>query len=179
MGVAPAIDDGTPRASAGLARGLSEEVKAKKVGAAQLQAAEQARVAAQKKAANEAAAKARAEAETKAKAAAEKAQQDQLAKTDPKGLAAQLVSARGWGADQYVCLEKLWTRESSWQWNADNPTSSAYGIPQALPGKKMASAGADWETNPATQIKWGLGYISETYGSPCQAWAHSEAVNWY
>ncbi|HYH34650.1 MAG TPA: lytic transglycosylase domain-containing protein, partial [Nocardioides sp.] len=73
----------------------------------------------------------------------------------------------------------LYTRESNWTWNADNPTSSAYGIPQALPGEKMASAGADWETNPVTQIRWGLGYIQDRYGSPCGAWAHSESHGWY
>ena len=73
----------------------------------------------------------------------------------------------------------LWTKESNWTVNADNPTSSAYGIPQALPGSKMASAGADWATNPATQIRWGLGYIQDRYGSPCSAWAHSQANNWY
>lgn len=85
----------------------------------------------------------------------------------------------GWGSDQFACLDKLWTKESNWRVNADNPTSSAYGIPQALPGKKMASAGADWQTNPRTQIIWGLGYIKSTYGTPCAAWNHSVAVNWY
>ena len=70
-------------------------------------------------------------------------------------------------------------RESGWNPFADNPTSSAYGIPQALPGSKMASAGADWATNPVTQIRWGLGYIRDRYGSPCGAWAHSEANGWY
>ena len=85
----------------------------------------------------------------------------------------------GFGIDQMPCLDKLWTKESGWNPSADNPTSSAYGIPQALPGEKMASAGADWATNPATQIKWGLGYIAEVYGSPCSAWAHSQANNWY
>lgn len=62
---------------------------------------------------------------------------------------------------------------------ADNPSSSAYGIPQALPGRKMSSAGADWRTNPATQISWGLGYIANRYGTPCAAWSHSRSHNWY
>ena len=79
---------------------------------------------------------------------------------------------------QYDCLVSLWTQESGWRYNAEN-ASGAYGIPQALPGSKMSSAGADWQTNPATQIKWGLGYISSVYGTPCTAWGHEEADGWY
>ena len=71
---------------------------------------------------------------------------------------------------QFSCLDNIWNRESGWRWNAYNP-SGAYGIPQALPGSKMASAGADWQTNPATQIRWGLGYVKGQYGTPCNAWA--------
>lgn len=93
----------------------------------------------------------------------------------PKAYAKSLVAS---GA-QYRCLELLWTRESGWNHLADNPSSDAYGIPQSLPGSKMASAGADWRTNPATQIRWGLGYIRASYGTPCGAWAHSQAVGWY
>ena len=63
--------------------------------------------------------------------------------------------------------------------NAYNASSGAYGIPQALPGSKMATAGADWETNAATQIEWGLGYVQGRYGTPCGAWAHSQDVGWY
>ena len=70
-------------------------------------------------------------------------------------------------------------RESGWNPSAQNASSGAYGIPQSLPGSKMASAGADWATNPATQIKWGLGYIQDRYGSPCGAWGHSESYGWY
>ncbi|KJL44942.1 hypothetical protein RR49_00093 [Microbacterium ginsengisoli] len=73
----------------------------------------------------------------------------------------------------------LWNRESGWRANALNPSSGAYGIPQALPGSKMATAGADWRTNGNTQINWGLAYISARYGSPCGAWAHSQATGWY
>src|SRR5690606_26581320 len=69
-----------------------------------------------------------------------------------------------------ACLEKLWTAESGWKHRADNPTSSAYGIPQSLPGSKMAAAGSDWRTNPTTQITWGLDYITDRYGTPCAAW---------
>lgn len=95
-----------------------------------------------------------------------------------KAVAAELVAARGWGTSEYDCLVALWQKESSWNIYAYNP-SGAYGIPQALPGSKMASAGADWQTNPATQITWGLGYISGRYGTPCGAYAHSQAQNWY
>ena len=88
------------------------------------------------------------------------------------------VASRGWGEDQYSCLVSLWNKESGWRVNAANP-SGAYGIPQALPGSKMSSAGSDWETNAATQIEWGLGYVSGRYGTPCGAWAHSVDVGWY
>ncbi|TWG94645.1 hypothetical protein L615_005500000170 [Nocardioides sp. J9] len=102
-----------------------------------------------------------------------------LSDSDPKDIARALLPEFGFSSDQFGCLDSLWTRESNWRWNADNPTSSAYGIPQALPGSKMSSAGADWATNPATQIRWGLGYIQGRYGSPCSAWGHSESHGWY
>ena len=95
-----------------------------------------------------------------------------------QAIAYQLVKANGWGDDQFACLVALWNRESGWRVNAYNP-SGAYGIPQALPGSKMAAYGSDWATNPATQIKWGLGYISGRYGTPCAAWSHSNATGWY
>ncbi|GAA2837318.1 hypothetical protein [Kribbella solani] len=97
----------------------------------------------------------------------------------PKEVAMNLLPDHGWGQSQFSCLEKLWNKESRWKVSAANPTSSAYGIPQALPGKRMAAYGSDWRTNPVTQIKWGLDYIDATYGSPCSAWAHSVAKNWY
>lgn len=96
-----------------------------------------------------------------------------------KAIAYDMVMARGWGAGEYDCLVALWNKESHWNVYAHNKSSGAYGIPQALPGSKMASAGADWATNPATQITWGLGYISGRYGTPCGAWGHSQAKNWY
>lgn len=102
-----------------------------------------------------------------------------LSDADPRDIARALLADFGFSADQYGCLDSLYMRESGWNPYADNPTSSAYGIPQALPGSKMASAGADWATNPVTQIRWGLGYIQDRYGSPCGAWAHSESVGWY
>ncbi len=96
-----------------------------------------------------------------------------------QAIALEMVTARGWGADEFNCLVALWNRESGWNVYAHNASSGAYGIPQSLPGDKMASAGADWATNPATQITWGLGYIQSRYGTPCGAWAHSEANGWY
>jgi len=98
---------------------------------------------------------------------------------DPRQIAQAMLPEFGFSSDQFSCLDSLWTKESGWNVYADNPTSSAYGIPQSLPGEKMASAGADWATNPATQIRWGLGYIRDSYGSPCSAWAHSQSYNWY
>ena len=91
----------------------------------------------------------------------------------------QAVLARGWGMEQFDCLVALWNRESHWNVYAHNKSSGAYGIPQSLPGEKMATVADDWQTNPATQIEWGLRYIQGRYGSPCGAWAHSEAVHWY
>jgi hypothetical protein len=96
-----------------------------------------------------------------------------------QAIAYELVAARGWDTNEYNCLVALWDRESHWNVYAENPTSGAYGIPQALPGDKMATAGSDWATNPKTQIIWGLGYIAGRYGTPCGAWAHSESVGWY
>ncbi|MFC5370712.1 G5 domain-containing protein [Arcanobacterium bovis] len=94
-------------------------------------------------------------------------------------IAQAMLASFGWGADQFPYLDALWQKESGWNQNAANRSSGAYGIPQALPGRKMASAGADWQTNPATQIRWGLGYIKGRYGSPQAAWAHSKSTGWY
>lgn len=95
----------------------------------------------------------------------------------PRAIARDQLAARGW-SDQFGCLDNLWTKESGWRTTASNP-SGAYGIPQALPGSKMASAGSDWRTNPATQIRWGLGYIGSRYGDPCGAWSHFQRKGWY
>lgn len=95
-----------------------------------------------------------------------------------RAIGAQAVADRGWDTSQWACLDALWARESGWSTTAANP-SGAYGIPQALPGSKMASAGADWATNPVTQITWGLSYIAGRYGTPCAAWQHSQDVGWY
>jgi hypothetical protein len=96
-----------------------------------------------------------------------------------QSIAYQLLPAFGFNAkDQFGCLDSIWTRESGWRVTAAN-ASGAYGIPQALPGSKMATAGPDWQTNATTQIKWGLGYIKERYGTPCGAWAFWEGHSWY
>ena len=96
-----------------------------------------------------------------------------------QAFAAAQLAAMGFGGDQMNCLIWLWNRESGWRTNAYNASSGAYGIPQSLPGSKMANYGADWRTNYQTQVMWGLIYIQGRYGAPCAAWAHSEAVNWY
>lgn len=96
-----------------------------------------------------------------------------------QAIARDMVLARGWDEKQFQCLYQLWKRESGWRVNAENRYSGAYGIPQALPGSKMASAGSDWRTNPATQIKWGLGYIKNRYGTPCGAWSNFLSSGWY
>lgn len=98
----------------------------------------------------------------------------------PQAIAAAMLPAYGWsGGTQFGCLEQLWDRESGWQVTAENPTTGAYGVPQALPASKMASAGPDWQTDAATQIRWGLGYIQATYGSPCGAWASEVTRGYY
>jgi hypothetical protein len=148
------------------------------------EAEEAARKAAEEKARREAvAAKEAAEAaarEAERKAAAERADRAaERSAADPRSAAREMLGEYGWGEDQFGCLDSLWTRESNWNHRAENPSSGAFGIPQSLPGDKMASAGADWRTNPLTQIEWGLGYIRDVYGSPCGAWGHSQSTGWY
>jgi hypothetical protein len=96
----------------------------------------------------------------------------------PEQIAQAMLASFGWSSSQFSCLYPLWEHESGWSVTAANP-DGAYGIPQALPGSKMASAGPDWQTDAATQIRWGLEYIQGSYGSPCGAWAHEEATGWY
>lgn len=92
---------------------------------------------------------------------------------------AYMAEHHGWRGSEYQALVALWQRESEWNFRSENPSSGAYGIPQSLPGSKMASVAPDWRTNPRTQIRWGLKYIQSTYGSPSAALAHSDAHNWY
>ena len=96
-----------------------------------------------------------------------------------RSIAESMLGSFGWSSSQFSCLQSLWAGESGWSVTASNPSSGAFGIPQALPGSKMASAGPDWQTNAATQIRWGLGYIEDSYGSPCAAWSHEQADGWY
>ena len=97
----------------------------------------------------------------------------------PQRIAEAMLASFGWSSGQFSCVDPLWAHESGWSVTAYNAGSGAYGIPQALPGSRMASAGPDWQANAATQIRWGLEYIKGTYGSPCAAWDHEQATGWY
>ena len=126
---------------------------------------------------------------TEAKAAAARADREKArkaaidnAKANPKAAARVLMVDQGWTSDaQYNCLVNLWTGESGWRWTAENASSGAYGIPQSLPASKMAKFGADYRTNPMTQIRWGLWYIEMSYGNPCNAWStwQARSPHWY
>ncbi|ATW50277.1 aggregation-promoting factor C-terminal-like domain-containing protein [Streptomyces peucetius] len=144
---------------------------------ARIQAAKTAE--AKKAAAEERAEKAREEAEARAnrdavRDASSFAAQSSYTVAQVQAMARQMVPA-----DQFQCFSNIVDHESSWNYRAQNPSSGAYGLVQALPGSKMSSAGADWQTNPATQIKWGLNYMDSRYGSPCGAWSFWQANNWY
>jgi transglycosylase-like protein with SLT domain len=143
--------------------------------AARVQAAKDA--AARKKAADEAeakAAKARQEAASRGDARASFPVQASYSVAEVQAMARQIV-----GSNQYMCFSNIVTRESGWNYTATNAASGAYGLVQALPGSKMASAGADWRTNPATQIKWGVNYMNSRYGSPCGAWSFWQVNHYY
>jgi hypothetical protein len=101
-----------------------------------------------------------------------------LAALPPQVIAESLVAQHGWDSFEWSCLDTLWTRESDWEVQAADP-SGAYGIPQALPAWKMASYGANWQTDALTQIEWGLAYIAQVYGTPCYALVHSEDYGFY
>ncbi|NYF56911.1 lytic transglycosylase domain-containing protein [Micromonospora purpureochromogenes] len=165
----------------GSAKQRAAEYQAKlRAAAAAKEAAERAReaeaAAASRKKAREAAAK-EAEAKTQPFAGPIPASCNEYSGNREIGCA--LLLDAGFKIDQMPCLDKLWTKESGWNHKASNPSSGAYGIPQALPGSKMGTVADDWRTNPATQIKWGLGYIEGRYNDPCGAWAHSQSVGWY
>ncbi|MFE5871444.1 transglycosylase SLT domain-containing protein [Streptomyces roseifaciens] len=155
--------------------------------AARKQAAEDA--TAKKEAADEAAKKKEAEEKAKEREKEEKEQVSSRSATrdassfpskssysvaEVKAMARSMVPG-----DQFQCFSNIVNNESTWDYTAENPSSGAYGLVQSLPGSKMSSAGADWRTNPATQIKWGLGYMNERYGSPCGAWSFWQANQWY
>ena len=96
-----------------------------------------------------------------------------------QSIARAMLRSFDWTRRQFKYLDRLWDRESGWNVFAENPYSGAYGIPQALPGVKMATAGPNWRTSPRTQIRWGLNYIRGIYGSPRRAWNHELATGWY
>ncbi|GMA86109.1 hypothetical protein GCM10025868_13590 [Angustibacter aerolatus] len=125
-----------------------------------------------------AAREARAAAQARRERASRSTERTAIGGGSARSIARRMLAARGWSG-QYSCLNSLWQKESGWSSSAANPSSGAYGIPQALPGRKMASAGSDWRTNAATQIEWGLGYIGDRYGTPCAAWSHSRSHGWY
>jgi len=104
---------------------------------------------------------------------------EDLTESDPKTLTKALMPQYGLASADFDCIDRIWTQESNWNVHADNPHSSAYGIPQALPGKKMSSAGADWHDSAETQIRWGLGYIENRYGTACAAWSFKRSHGWY
>ncbi len=104
---------------------------------------------------------------------------EDLADEDPRDIARRLLPEFGFSASEFSCLDALWVSESDWDPHADNPTSSAYGIPQALTGGTHDNLPADYMTNPASQIRWGLEYIRDSYGSPCAAWEFKQGNNWY
>jgi hypothetical protein len=170
----------------GLAHRQAElEIAAAKAATAKAAAAKAAaaKAAAAKAAATQAAAQQAAQQQTAQQQTAQQQAAQQPAASTPSGspqqIAEQMLSQFGWSSSQFSCLQPLWALESGWSVSASNPSSGAYGIPQALPGSKMASAGPDWQSDAATQIRWGLQYIQGTYGSPCAAWSHEEADGWY
>jgi hypothetical protein len=181
-------------ASAATDQVMAASVHQLKVSSAAARQAAQRQAIARERARNAARAKAAARARAAARAAAARtaaAQQQQApakpaasaqpvtASGSPQQIAEGMLGSYGWSSSQFSCLQPLWNAESGWNASASNPSSGAYGIPQALPGSKMASAGPDWQTSAATQIRWGLGYIQSSYGSPCAAWSHEQADGWY
>lgn len=141
--------------------------------------AETAQVREEAAAEKERAAKEKAKAEAEA-AAREKAVSAAQTPEGARAAAAEIAADEfGWGDSEFQCVSNLWSKESGWNYQASNASSGAYGIPQALPGSKMSTIASDWETNPLTQIRWGLTYIRDGYGTPCSAWGHSQAMNWY
>lgn len=150
--------------------------------AERLAALEQARLARVAARREERRAAAREQAQVEAQAAAAIETENDDADTEPgtlRDVARQMMLDYGYPADQWTYLDRLIMRESGWNPTAQNPSSGAYGLPQALPGDKMASVAPDWRTNPRTQITWMLGYIDGRYGDPRAAWDHSERVGWY
>ncbi|PJJ04134.1 transglycosylase-like protein with SLT domain [Streptomyces sp. 2333.5] len=136
-----------------------------------------------KDAADEAKAKKDAEARKKKELAASRSSSrdvgDLLGKSSYTIAETQAIARQMMAGDQFQCFSNIVDHESGWNYKATNAGSGAYGLVQALPGSKMSSAGSDWQTNPATQIKWGLNYMNDRYGSPCGAWSFWQANSWY
>ena len=183
--VAPTADEAQTQAQAQAQTQAQTQADAAKAAAdaeAQRQADAAAAAQAQADAAAQAQAQAQADAKAKADAAAAASRSQQRSTLNsagaftgtPQQIAAQIVPS-----GQLQCFKNIVERESTWKVTATNPSSGAYGLVQALPGSKMASAGADWRTNPATQIKWGLNYMNSRYGSPCGAWSFWQSHHWY
>ncbi len=172
--VSVALDRHAPPRTAEAVHHRVERAKADRIEQQRADKKAAARKAAQKKAklARQAAAERRAAALRATRAAAA------VRPGTNRALGKQMAASRGWGDAQFVCLDRLWTRESGWSQRASG-SSGAYGIPQALPGSKMAAAGSDWASNPRTQITWGLNYIKHRYGSPCGAWGAFLSKGWY
>ncbi len=177
-----------PAASAATDHVMAASVHQLKVSGAAARQAAQRQAIARERARNAARAKAAAARSAAARAAARKRQapagpaataRPGTASGSPQQIAEGMLGSYGWSSSQFSCLQPLWEAESGWNASASNTASGAYGIPQALPGSKMASAGPDWQTSAATQIRWGLGYIRSVYGSPCAAWSHEQAYGWY
>ncbi|WP_026219451.1 transglycosylase SLT domain-containing protein [Embleya scabrispora] len=181
-----------------LSTGITQQADAQTAAydeAQRVQAEEAARVKAERDAAEKAAAeKAAAEKAAAEKAAADKAEadrkaaQERAARSDNRGAVekvsasaadAQAIAKSMMSSTQYTCFSNIVERESGWRVDATNRSSGAYGLMQALPASKYQTAGSDWRTNPATQIKWGLSYMNGRYGSPCQAWTFWQGHNWY
>ncbi|MFN8075724.1 MAG: hypothetical protein U0Q15_09915 [Kineosporiaceae bacterium] len=178
------VDEASALAGAGLAESSKSLAAASSAVIAdqkrQAEADKTAKAAAAKAAADKAAEKAAADKAAAAREGGSTRASRSYSGSSVKSIARSMMLAEyGWGETQFSCLNSLWNRESGWNYRAQNPSSGAYGIPQSLPGRKMASAGADWRTNPATQIEWGLDYIHDRYGTPCGAWSHSQRRGFY
>jgi hypothetical protein len=156
----------------------AQEMRRKAKRAAERQAARR-RAARRRAAARRAAAEAAARQQASSQSGGGSAPAAAQPSGSPQQIAEGMLGSYGWSSGEFGCLQSLWDQESGWNVYASNPSSGAYGIPQALPGSKMASAGPGWQSDAATQIRWGLGYIKATYGSPCAAWSHEEATGWY
>lgn len=179
--VAKAVKAAKAARAAKLAREAERDRRAAEARAEARREAEQAaeRKAAEQRAERKAAERKAAERREAAARSARSAARTPVASGDARSIGKSMAADRGWTGSQWTCLETLWDRESGWRVTADNPSSSAYGIPQALPGSKMSSAGSDWETSASTQIRWGLGYIADRYGSPCGALNAWDSKGWY